>query len=41
MIEKLVLPFKIDVEMRSDQNKSFSFGIIKANLKNYDIEFVY
>lgn len=37
MTSKLVLPFEIDVEMRAYQNKAFPFGIIKANLENYDI----
>lgn len=37
MIPKLVLPFEIDVEMRVYQNKTFPFGIIRANLENYYI----
>mgnify|MGYP003379219240 FL=1 len=34
---KVLLPFKLDVEMRMYHNKSFSLGIIKANINDYDI----
>lgn len=37
MKDKILLPFEIDVEMRTYQYIAFPLGIIKANLKDYDI----
>lgn len=35
-MEKISLPFTLDVEMKMYHNKSFPLGIIKANIKDYD-----
>jgi len=34
---KCLLPFTIDVEIKAYHNKSFSLGIIKANIADYDV----
>ncbi|MBE6762499.1 MAG: hypothetical protein E7551_09505 [Ruminococcaceae bacterium] len=36
-MEKCSLPFSLDIELKTYHNKSFPLGIIKPNIKNYDI----
>ena len=36
-MKRCILPFSVDVEMRTFQNKAFPLGAFKANMPDYDI----